>query len=96
MQTLQDQLNDALGDLSMSRRREEALKAEVAVSAAKLEDRGAELAKAQVHNEAPLNTSLAAFRQKPGIESSAAAARVHFPCFEFLRRLRTACGSVLF
>lgn len=49
VQTLQDQLNDALGDLSMARRREEALKAEVAVMATKLEDRGAELAKAQVN-----------------------------------------------
>lgn len=48
MQTLQDQLRDALGDLSMARRREEALKADVAVATAKLEDRGAELAKAQV------------------------------------------------
>lgn len=48
MQTLQDQLSDALGDLSMARRREEALKADVTVAAAKLEDRGAELAKAQV------------------------------------------------
>ncbi|CAN0360223.1 unnamed protein product, partial [Ectocarpus sp. 12 AP-2014] len=47
VQTLQDQLSDALGDLSMARRREEALKAEVAVMATKLEDRGTELAKAQ-------------------------------------------------
>lgn len=37
----------------MSRRREEALKAEVAVSSAKLEDRGAELAKAQVSPSQP-------------------------------------------
>lgn len=48
VQALQDQLSDALGDLSMARRREEALKAEVAVAGAKLEDRRAELAKAQV------------------------------------------------
>lgn len=40
----------------MSRRREEALKAEVAVSAAKLEDRGAELAKAQVTTNHPRHT----------------------------------------
>lgn len=49
VQALQDQLSDALGDLSMARRREEALKAEVTVAGAKLEDRGTELAKAQVH-----------------------------------------------
>lgn len=60
MQTLQDQLNDALGDLSMSRRREEALKAEVAVSAAKLEDRGVELAKAQVTTNTQTHLSMPA------------------------------------
>lgn len=48
VQTLQDQLNDALGDLSMARRREETLKAELARAEAKLEDRAMELAKAQV------------------------------------------------
>lgn len=48
VQTLQDQLSEALGDLSMARRREEALKADVAVATTKLEDRGAELTKAQV------------------------------------------------
>ncbi|CAM9090655.1 unnamed protein product [Hapterophycus canaliculatus] len=47
VQSLQDQLSDALGDLSMARKREEALKAEVALAGAKLEDRGAELEKAQ-------------------------------------------------
>lgn len=45
---LQDQLNDALGDLSMARRREETLKAELTRAAAKLEDRATELVKAQV------------------------------------------------
>lgn len=48
MQALQDQLSEALGDLSMARRREEVLKAEVVQTSAKLEDRGAELSKAQV------------------------------------------------
>ncbi|CAM9178368.1 unnamed protein product [Scytosiphon promiscuus] len=47
VQALQDQLSDALGDMSMARRREEALKAELALVGAKLEDRGTELAKAQ-------------------------------------------------
>lgn len=58
VQTLQDQLSDALGDLSMARRREEALKAEVAVMATKLEDRGTELAKAQVISQQATNASL--------------------------------------
>lgn len=48
---LQDQLNDALGDLAMARRREEALKAELAQAAAKLDDRSTELEKAQVTKE---------------------------------------------
>lgn len=46
---LQDQLNDALGDVSLTRRREENLKAELVQTTTKLEDRTAELAKAQVY-----------------------------------------------
>lgn len=48
VQALQDQLNDALGDLSMARRREEAMKVELTRAEAKLEDRATELTKAQV------------------------------------------------
>lgn len=48
VQVLQDQLNDSLGDLSMTRRREESLKAELGQAAAKLEGRTEELARAQV------------------------------------------------
>lgn len=48
VQVLQDQLSDALGDLSTARRREEAQKAELVHAATKLEHRGAELAKSQV------------------------------------------------
>ncbi|CAM9333908.1 unnamed protein product [Sphacelaria rigidula] len=47
LQVLQDQLNDSLGDLSMARRREESLKAELAQAAAKLDGRTEELEKAQ-------------------------------------------------
>lgn len=65
VQTLQDQLNDALGDLSLARRREEALKAEVAVTAAKLEDRGAELAKAQVGTGRASNHLMACDKRYP-------------------------------
>lgn len=48
MQVLQDQLSDAIGDLSTARRKEEALKTELVHATTKLEDRGAELAKSQV------------------------------------------------
>lgn len=53
MQALQEQLSEALGDLSMARRREEALKGELTQVTAKLEDRGADLAKAQVCKRFP-------------------------------------------
>ncbi|CAM9159969.1 unnamed protein product, partial [Choristocarpus tenellus] len=51
VQVLQDQLNDALGDTSLARHREEAVKAEMAQIEAKLQDKAAELVKAQTKVE---------------------------------------------
>ncbi|CAN0227210.1 unnamed protein product, partial [Discosporangium mesarthrocarpum] len=72
VQVLQDQLNDALGDASLARRREENLKAETAQVNAKLEDRTRELARAQRANE--LAEEASARDSNPGADRAASEA----------------------